>query len=221
MKTNKVMIRQMGNLTVNQRISDAMFNATDLLKQWNNSNPNEIRRLDTFWESTHLDKLMYEIAVNELNFNSRNFGELKKALSTINEGKYGGTWMHPILFIKFAMYLSPKFEYHVLKFVSDQLIEFRHKSGDSYNVLGSATKDYYLRNHNRVPTDLEYKEIAALIQLAVLGKTHNNHTHWEKATEAQLKLRDNLEKVVAYCFNNNYSISKTIDEIDKYKAMNL
>lgn len=51
-------------------------------------------------------------------------------------GKYnGGTWMHPYLFVKFAMWLNPRFEVKVVKFVYDQLIEYRHHAGDNYNVL--------------------------------------------------------------------------------------
>ena len=35
MKTNQIMIRPMGEFKVIQRTKDAFFNATDLLKQWN------------------------------------------------------------------------------------------------------------------------------------------------------------------------------------------
>lgn len=125
----------MGEFNVTQRTSDGYFNATELLSQWNKSNTDVQRRIDKFWDSTHLCELMSEIAENELNFKSPDFGELKSKLSVTKKGKYNsGTWMHPILFVKFAMYLSPKFEYHVLKFVSDELIAFRHKIGDNNNT---------------------------------------------------------------------------------------
>nr|UWI02335.1 MAG: KilA-N domain [Bacteriophage sp.] len=35
MKTNQIMIRPMGEFKVVQRTKDAFFNATELLKQWN------------------------------------------------------------------------------------------------------------------------------------------------------------------------------------------
>ena len=35
MKTNQVLVRQMGEFEVHQRTQDSMFNATILLKQWN------------------------------------------------------------------------------------------------------------------------------------------------------------------------------------------
>lgn len=147
MKTNQEMVRKMGSFDVVQRTSDGYFNATHLLKQWNdnaksksiNSTDLKERRLDTFWESTNLDQLMSEIAENELGFKSRNFGELKNALSKACRGKRnGGTWMHPVLFIKFAMYLSPRFEYHVLKFVSDEMIKFRNEAGDFHKELAAS-----------------------------------------------------------------------------------
>lgn len=81
MKTNQEMIRKMGVFNVIQRTSDGYFNATHLLRQWNETYSNEQRRLDKFWDSTHLDELMSEIAKNELNFKSPNFGELKNVLS--------------------------------------------------------------------------------------------------------------------------------------------
>ena len=65
MKTNQEMIRTMGVFQVIQRTSDGYFNATSLLQQWNTTNVDEKRDLDNFWKSTHLNKLMSEIAENE------------------------------------------------------------------------------------------------------------------------------------------------------------
>ena len=41
MKTNQNMIRKMGNFEVIQRTKDGFFNATALLKQWNNTVENQ------------------------------------------------------------------------------------------------------------------------------------------------------------------------------------
>lgn len=147
MKTNQEMVRKMGSFDVVQRTSDGYFNATHLLKQWNehikSKSPDlgdlKTRGLDNFWKSTNLTQLMSEIAKNELDFKSVEFTELKNALSKTCRGKRnGGTWMHPVLFIKFAMYLSPRFEYHVLKFVSDEMIKFRNEAGDFHKELAAS-----------------------------------------------------------------------------------
>lgn len=141
MKTNNVILRPMGCFNVAQRTKDGMFNATDLLKQWNHTYSDEIRNLDNFWKTTNLHLLMSEIAENELGFKSVDFTHLKSVLSKTQKGKYnGGTWMHPVLFVKFAMYLSPKFEYHVLKFVSDQMLKFRNDAGDAYRKLANSVQ---------------------------------------------------------------------------------
>lgn len=100
MKTNVIMKRPMGQFEVQQRTSDSFFNATLLLNQWNENNPDNERRLDNFWQTTHLVELMSEIAENEYNFKSLNFRDLKNLLSSTKKGKIGGgTWMHPILFM--------------------------------------------------------------------------------------------------------------------------
>ena len=46
--------------------------------------------------------------------------------------------MHPILFVKFAMWLNPRFEVQVIKFVYDQMLKYRNDVGDAYKELGSA-----------------------------------------------------------------------------------
>ena len=146
------MIRPMGQFQVIQRTKDGMFNATALIKQWNNnvntqnSGCLKERQLDNFWKISNLDQLMSEIALNELNFKSVDFTELKNVLSKTSKGKDGGTWMHPILFIKFAMWLNPRFEYHVLKFVADQMIKYRNDAGDAYRELSSAVATIVPRN---------------------------------------------------------------------------
>lgn len=141
MKTNNVILRPMGEFKVAQRTKDGMFNATALLKQWNLTHPSELRNLDNFWKGTNLTLLMSEIAENELGFKSVDFTHLKSVLSKTQKGKHnGGTWMHPVLFVKFAMYLSPKFEYHVLKFVSDQMLKFRNDAGDAYKKFANSVQ---------------------------------------------------------------------------------
>lgn len=148
LKTTQVLTRPMGEFNVYQRTSDGMFNATSLLKQWNEANPGEERCIDNFWKATHLDKLMFEIVVNEYDSsyvkstderNKEFFNNMKKRLtqtSKANKGINSGTWMHPVLFVKFAMYLSPRFEYSVLKFVADDLINYRIDAGIEYKEVG-------------------------------------------------------------------------------------
>lgn len=103
MKTSVIMTRRMGQFEVLQRTKDGMFNATALLNQWNRAagmkkEMNDYLRL----QSTHdfLSALQ-----SEFDFKDGNSPYLT------SRGKYsGGTWMTPLLFIDFAMWLNPKFK---------------------------------------------------------------------------------------------------------------
>ena len=62
----------------------------------------------------------------------------KKGRMTINGRTTDKVWMHPFLFIDFAMWINPTFKYDVIKFVYDELIKQRNDAGDAYKELASA-----------------------------------------------------------------------------------
>ena len=78
MKTTQVMVRHIGEFVVSQKTKCEMFNATELLSQWNKKNPYKKRDLDNFWKVTNLTEFMSEVAENELGFKSADFTELKR-----------------------------------------------------------------------------------------------------------------------------------------------
>lgn len=205
------MVRKMGNFNVVQRTSDGYFNATYLLKQWNdnaksksvNSTDLKTRDLDNFWKSTNLDLLMSEIAENELGFKSRNFGDLKNALSKACRGKKnGGTWMHPILFVKFAMYLSPRFEYHVLKFVADEMIRYRNEAGDAYRELSSAVQNIVPKGF--MPVSM--KKVGEALNYVVFNQ-HEKMLRNKQGDEKKQRELWQLEKKVADLINEGFITS--------------
>ncbi len=131
MKTNQIMTRPMGNFHVEQRTKDGMFNATDLLNQWNSSSGQQ-KQISHYFENSSTEEFINAL-MSEENFKERNSVYLK------SRGKYsGGTWMHPIMFIDFAMWLNPAFKVKVIKFVYDQMIKYRNEAGDAYKELSSA-----------------------------------------------------------------------------------
>jgi hypothetical protein len=199
MKTNQNLTRQMGGFEVVQRTKDGMFNATQLIRQWNSENPKQKRSIDNFWKSTHLDKLMSEIAKNELNIKSVDFTELKKYLSKSTRGKSGGTWMHPVLFIKLSMYLSPNFEYHVLRFVSDELLKYRNEAGDAYREMSSSIQKIVPQR------DMAHRmqEVAKAINYIVYG-IHQTGIRNSKAEEKKARELCELEKDVAKLINKGF-----------------
>lgn len=133
MKTNQVLIRKMGDYTVKQRTSDSMFNATQLLKQWNDANGMHKEMKNFFTNKQTADFI--EVLIKEENLDKENSPYVK---SRASRGENSGTWMHPFLFIKFAMWINPKFEYQVIKFVYDELIKYRNDAGDAYREMSKA-----------------------------------------------------------------------------------
>lgn len=131
MKTNQNLTRKMGNFSVVQRTQDGMFNATELLRQWNVSMSMK-KEIGDYFDNNSSKEFIQTIIERE-NLNKGNSPYLK------TRGRYnGGTWMHPLLFIDFAMWINPSFKYDVLKFVYDELIKFRNEAGDAYKELASA-----------------------------------------------------------------------------------
>lgn len=131
MKTNQVVLRPMGCFSVEQRTKDGMFNATALLKQWNES-AGEKKEIKKFFENQNTKEFISAL-IEEENLNG------EKSAYLTSRGKYnGGTWMHPILFVKFAMWLNPRFEVKVIKFIYDQMIAYRNEAGDAYRELSMA-----------------------------------------------------------------------------------
>lgn len=138
MKTSVVLFREMGNFSVAQRTSDGMFNATALLKQWNEY-AGQQKVIGHFFENSSTKEFISELMLE----NSRNRNSDVGSLSDIYVKQKGGnergsTWMSPLLFIDFAMWLNPAFKVKVLQFVYDELIKERNDAGDAYRDLCAA-----------------------------------------------------------------------------------
>lgn len=133
MKTNQVMIRPMGTFSVKQRTKDGFFCATELLRQWNEAMEQK-KELKKFFENQNTKEFISAL-IEEEDLDGEKSAYVK---SKASRGNNAGTWMHPILFVKFAMWINPRFEVQVIKFVYDQMIAYRNEAGDSYKELASA-----------------------------------------------------------------------------------
>lgn len=176
----------MGQFEVLQRTKDGMFNATALLNQWNRAagmkkEMNDYLRL----QSTHdfLSALQ-----SEFDFKDGNSPYLT------SRGKYsGGTWMTPLLFIDFAMWLNPKFKVQVLKFVYDELIKCRTAAGDNYNVLAKSIASL---------PDVDYPKLARALNWIVFNKHERDIRN--TATPQQLQDMDELQRKLAFSVDMGY-----------------
>ncbi len=200
MKTNQNMVRQMGDFKVIQRTKDGMFNATLLANQWNEK-AIKIKTLAHFFENSNTKEFIKSLEINQKQ-KGRNSDVLIK-----NRGRGAQTWMHPYLFIKFAMWLNPNFEVKVIEFVYDQLIKYRHQAGDNYSQLQRAAAKLKGVNYSQIAKGLNY---------IVFGR-HESGVLRQQATELQLEELTKLEEKLAFSIDMGYikSYNQLLDEMRK------
>lgn len=186
MKTSVTMVRKMGEFEVHQRTKDGMFNATSLLKQWNKGKRG--KEVNAFLKNSATIEFIKSLQETE-ELDTRNIVTSSKGGSVENQG----TWMHPYLFIDFAMWINPKFKVSVIKFVYDELIKQRHDAGDNYILLsasGVKLKGY------------KFTEVAKAMQWIVYGKTGKNLR--QIATQEQLTELNDIQKKLSFAIDMNY-----------------
>ena len=205
MKTNQIMKRKLVNFTVEQRTKDAFFNATNLLKQWNEQNGVTQRKMENYFASSKTVEFIQTIMERE----NLHTPKLVYVKSKARADRGGGTFMHPLLFIDFAMWINPSFKYDVLKFVYDRMLSYRNEAGEAYKELASAVSRIVPKNEIR-----KYMEtIAKGINFIIVGK-HDHLVRNEYGTEEKQKEYFELEKQVAMLINDGFL--KTGDDAVNY-----
>lgn len=200
MITSVTMVRKMGSFDILQRTKDGYFDANILLSQWNLRKENPKRKMIEFLESPKTLIFIKEIELESHSGNSEH-GEfsaftIKKGRNTVNGKTKDEVWMHPYLFIDFAMWLNPKFKLSVIKFVYDQLIQQRTLAGDNYKTLSSSIVK--LKGYS-------FQEVAKAIQWIVYNKTGKELR--QTATQEQLQEINDIQTKLAFAIDMNYIIS--------------
>jgi len=209
MKTSVNMLRKMGTFDVVQRTSDGKFNATDMLAQWNKSSAQKKQMNDFIRLSqtkTFIEELKKDIEDHEgisPDADSQVF-EIKKGRNTKKGKTPDISWYHPYLYIKFAMWLNPRFEIQVIKFVYDQLIDYRHDAGDNFNGLMQAVQRF---------SRIDYRQLAKGLNWVVFNRHEKDIRN--SATTTQLKDLVDLQKQIAFAVDMGYikTFEKLIDEM--------
>ncbi len=188
MKTNVIMVRKMGVFDVNQRTKDGMFNANSLLRQWNTANESKKEIKDYF------DNKSTQEFIDVLKNDESTIGGIVPMIkSRASKGENAGTWMHPYLFIDFAMWINPKFKFEVIKFVYDELIKYRNDAGDNYVSLsasGVKLKGY------------DFIEVAKAMQWIVFGRTGKELR--QTATQKELVELNDLQSKLSFAIDMGY-----------------
>lgn len=185
----------MGEFEVTQRTSDGFFNATELLRQWNDKLGMQ-KTIAHFFENEASEELIQVIMEKE-NFKCRDSVYLK------SRGKYnGGTWMHPVLFIDFAMWINPKFKYDVIKFVYDEMIKFRNEAGDNHREMAAAIQKIVSKDF--MPTAI--KKVSEAINWVVFNQ-HEKMIRNKFGEENKQRELAQLERKVTDLINDGFIVS--------------
>lgn len=206
MKTSVVMTRKMGEFDVFQRTSDWFFDANALLTQWNEDKSKPRRKMVEFFENEGVKAFISELekelgtAKTQLIDNQQcpktDLGD-NQIVSIIKgrRNKFGlkepdKYYMHPYLFIKFAMWLNPRFEVQVIKFVYDELIKNRNIAGDNYKILSASASIF---------PDVDYSKIAQGLNFIVFNRHQTNIRN--TATAEQLSELHELENKLSFAID--------------------
>lgn len=166
MVTNQVMLRDVGFI---QRTSDGYFNATELIKQWNNisSSKKQLGQYQLLNSTTEFVEQLKKEGID------------KPIIAGRGKGINSGTWVHPKVFIDLAMWVSVEFKSKVIDYVIDGLIKCRHDAGDYYNEMTKAILETYIDYYKVKPPAHVYIEEANLVKSLVASKDRNNMTENE------------------------------------------
>jgi len=220
MITNQIVKRQFMSSEVSQRTKDSYFNATELLSIYNDRT-NSSKRFKDFWENKNTKEFLLELE-SELGIYNGGESAHSKTYQT-TRGKGGATWMHPYLYVKFAMWLSPKFELQIIKWVYDNLIEFRNTAGVDYKEMSASVQRNYTYFYNKKPDPLVYqKEIRYINSLIDDSK---NKIDRNTLTETDLQLLINLQKLnIKLMDTKTISLKQRREKLkafaDSYKMIN-
>ena len=195
MKTNQIIVRDTAFV---QRTKDCYFNANTLLEFWNSSN-NKTLQLNNYKKNSSTFKFIKQL---------QSEGIEQPIIS--GRGKHGGTWMHPKLFVDFAMWVSVEFKSKVIDYVLDGLIYSRHNAGDYYKDMCATILDEYIKHYNKKPNPFIYITEANIIkEAAKIDKSRN------ELSEKELNLITTLQK------HNSNMIKKNIGKASRVKQLNL
>lgn len=194
MKTNQIMKRPMGEFVVEQRTKDTYFNATELLKAWNRST-NSKKEVKDYLSNKSTKEFLKALSEEE-NLHGDNSPYV---VSKARSDRGGGTWMHPLMFIDFAMWLNPSFKVKVLKFVSDQMLYYRNEAGDAYKALSSAVAKIVPENKMRK----SMPNVAKALNWIVFNE-HEHQVRNEYGVEDKQKELFSLERQVAMLINDGF-----------------
>lgn len=175
MKTNQIMERSFLGGVIKQEHKTGYFCMNDFLEianKYRRSVDRPLVRWDKYHKSEKTKEFIQQLIREE------DTADVVRA----GRGRGAKTWLHPLVFLDFAMWVSPEFKIKVYKWLYDNLLAFRDMGGDSYKQMASIIQN----KHGAGKVGMMIKETARKIKdtLGVLD--------WNRATEKQNKYREEI-----------------------------
>lgn len=183
MKTNQVMEsidRELCGVIVRQRTKDDYFALKDVIAVGN-----KWRLQQGIYESIRAER--YFALESTKQFISA-LKEIKDCEPYIRARGRGESWIHPHIMIDILLWVNPHFKIQVYDWIVDLLMKTRRDSGDSNIKMRGSMFEYSRRK------DLFQRNIT------ILSRNIRNYfgvDNWNKATQEQLYLRDELQTNIA------------------------
>lgn len=192
MKTSVNMVRKLGMFEIIQRTLDGYFEVNGLVHQWNNVKQNSRRRIDQFMNSPKTSEFIKQIEKEESLGSNLTNGDFQAVITIKGRMTKDGrnpdrVFMHPYLFIDFAMWLNPAFKYYVIKYVYDALMDYRKYAGDLYKGLSQAISRF---------TNVSYARVGKGLNYIVFGRHEKGIRN--TATVEQLEELNDIQKQLAF-----------------------
>ncbi len=217
MKTNQVMLRPFCGHQIPQRTEDGFFNATEIVSAFNRIN-NQSKDLYQFFDNDGTKDFLQELAISLNTDKSKCLGTITESdLYEKKRGRYGGTWVHPYVFTKICMWLSPKFEVEAVKWIYDNLIDFRHQAGDHYKEMCTAIMDRYVEYYDSNPSPLIFSNESRLLNSLVKGEFKSIDRN--ELSEKELDLLNNLQVLNIKMLNGRLGKKERHSKLKQYAEM--
>lgn len=185
MKTEVIMKRELLGMQVQQKSKSGFLSANDLI------NAGNLYRLQNGLTPVSLQQYFNLQQTKDFMI------ELSKCYESVKVSKKGRgqqTWVHPILFMDIALWISPKMKMQVYEWILDNLLKYRNDSGNSYKLMTGAI----FSNPNFNQSNFAQTIIKVSNRIAnECGVSMTDKDKWQNATEYQLKLRDKMHEYIS------------------------
>ena len=198
MKTEVLVKRDLFGVTINQKSKSEFLSATDLIKAGNRHRSEsglQTTTLENYFKQEKTKEFIDELTVK--------YGVVKVS----QRGRGSHTWVHPILFMDIALWISPRLKVEVYEWIKDNLLRFRNSSGDSYKLMAGAI----FSNPNYAK--YQFKEIMARVaeRVAIECGVGLSKDRWQTASEDQLKLRDKIHEYISFAADITTNLEDAIE----------